>query len=143
MPPATRRVSLKTIPGLSRLTRFDYIEASVSSLLNELHSLRVEYINKQDSNAKKGRYNKVMQKTQAKFREVKDKWRCDRSREFQSAADTNNAKKFISKLMTVYGPSSKGSSPLFDLDGNTVIKEPTLIQRYGHRTSTSCLAVFQ
>ena len=27
----------------------------------------------------------------------------------------------------MYGPSSKGTSPLFDLDGNTVIKEPTFI----------------
>ena len=40
---------------------------------------------------------------------------------------TKNAKKFFSELKTVSGPSSKGPSPLFDLDGCTVIKEPTLI----------------
>ena len=99
----------------------------MSPLLNELHSLHIEYKNNKDSLAKKDRYNKVKQKTQAKFREMKDKWWCDRTRELQSAADTKNAKKFFSKLKTVYGPSSKGCSPLFDLDGNTAIKETILI----------------
>ena len=45
----------------------------------------------------------------------------------QSTGDTKNAKKFFNKLKTVYEPSSKDCSPLFDLDGNTVIKEPTLL----------------
>ena len=44
---------------------FDENEASVSSLLNELHSLNSEYKNNKDSHAKKDRYNKVKQKTQA------------------------------------------------------------------------------
>ena len=83
-------------------------------------------IKTKDSLAKRDRYNEVKQKTQAKFREMKDKW-CDRTRELQSAADIKNAKKFFSKLKTVYGPSSKRCSPLFDLDGNTVIKEIILI----------------
>ena len=100
MPPATRRAWLKTTPGLIRLTRFDENEASVSSLLNELHSLRIEYINNKDSKAKRDRYNKVKQETQAKFREVKDKWWCDSTRELQSAADTNNAKNFTGTLKT-------------------------------------------
>ena len=56
---------------------FDENEASVSSLLNEIHSLHIEYINNKDSQAKKDRYNKVKQKTQAKLREMKDKWWCD------------------------------------------------------------------
>ncbi|PFX28325.1 D-inositol 3-phosphate glycosyltransferase [Stylophora pistillata] len=58
---------------------------------------------------------------------MKDKWWFDRSRELQTAADTKNAKKFFSELKSVYGPPSKGTSPLFDLDGHTVIKEPTPI----------------
>ena len=51
----------------------------MSPLLNELHSLHIEYKNNKDSLAKKDRYNKVKQKTQAKFREMKDKWWCDRT----------------------------------------------------------------
>ena len=58
---------------------------------------------------------------------MKDKWWCDRTRELQTVADTKNAKKFFTELKTVYEPSSKGSIPLFDVDGHTVIKEPTLI----------------
>ena len=42
---------------------FDENEASVSSLLNELQSLHIEYINNKDSHPKKDRYNKVKQKT--------------------------------------------------------------------------------
>ena len=58
---------------------------------------------------------------------MKDKWWCDRTRELQSAADTKNAKQIFSRLKTVYGTSSKGCSPPFDVDGNTVIKETILI----------------
>ena len=58
---------------------------------------------------------------------MNDKWWCDRTRELQSAADTKNVKKFFSKLKTVYGTLSKGCSPLFDVDGNTLIKETILI----------------
>ena len=58
---------------------------------------------------------------------MNDKWCCDRTRELQSAADTKNVKKFFSKRKTVYGTLSKGFSPLFDVDGNTLIKETILI----------------
>ena len=42
---------------------FDENKASVSSLLNELHSLHIEYIKNKDSHPKKDRYSKVKQKT--------------------------------------------------------------------------------
>ena len=106
---------------------FDENDASVSPLLDELHSLHIGYVNNKDSQAKENRYNKVKQKTQAQLREMKDKWWCDRPRELQSAADTKNAKKFFSELKPVYGPSSKGTNLPFDLDGHIVIKEPILI----------------
>ena len=42
---------------------FDENGASVSSLLNELHSLHIEYISNKDSHPKKDRYNMVKEKT--------------------------------------------------------------------------------
>ena len=42
---------------------FDENEASVSSLLNELHSLHIEYIKNKDSRPKKDCYSKVKQQT--------------------------------------------------------------------------------
>ena len=42
---------------------FDENEALVSSLLHEFHSLRIEYINNEDSQPKRNRYNTVKQKT--------------------------------------------------------------------------------
>ena len=41
----------------------DENKASVSSLLNELHSRHMEYINNKDSHPKKDGYNTVRQKT--------------------------------------------------------------------------------
>ena len=58
---------------------------------------------------------------------MKDKCWCDRTKKLQSTGDTNNAKKFFNKLKTVNEPSSKDCSPIVDLDGNTVIKELTLL----------------
>ena len=115
----------------------------MSSLLNELHSLHNEYINNKDSQAMKDRYNKVKQKTQAKLREMKHKWWCDRTKELQSAADTKNAKKFFSELKTVYGPSSKGTSPLLTLMDALCLKNQPSLQRDGHSTSTRYLTASQ
>ena len=49
---------------------FDENDVSVSSLLDELHPLHIEYVNNKDSQAKKYRYNKVKQKTQSKLRQI-------------------------------------------------------------------------
>ncbi|XP_072049980.1 uncharacterized protein [Amphiura filiformis] len=106
---------------------FDENDVSVTALLDELHSLHIEYANNKDSKARKDRYNHMKQKAQAKLREMKDNWWRDRTQELQEAADTKNIKKFFSELKAVYGPSSRGTSPLLDLDGHTVIKEPSLI----------------
>ena len=57
---------------------------------------------------------------------MKDKCWYDRTKKLQSTGDTNNAKKFFNNLKTVYEPSSKDCSAIFDLDVNTVIKELTL-----------------
>ena len=106
---------------------FDENDPLIDTMLDELHKLHAEYANDKNSQGKKDRYNKAKQLTQAKLREMKDNWWVERTNELQVAADTNNAKKFFSELKAVYGPSSRGSSPLYDLDGQTLIKEPALI----------------
>ncbi|XP_072039554.1 uncharacterized protein [Amphiura filiformis] len=106
---------------------FDENDVSVNALLDELHSLHIEYANNKDSQARKDRYNHVKQKAHAKLREMKDNWWRDRTEELQGVADTKNIKKFFSELKAVYGPSSRETSPLLNLDGHTVIKEPSLI----------------
>ncbi len=107
----------------------DENDATINILLDDLHLLHTAYANDKDSQAKKDCYNKAKQLAQTKLREMKNNWWIERTRELHAAADAmiKNVKKFFSELKTVYGPSSRGASPLFDMEGQTLIKEPTLI----------------
>lgn len=85
---------------------FDENDTTASCLLDELHSLHVEYINDKTSQAKKDRYNKTKQTVQAKLCAMKNSWWDVRSMELQAAADAKDAKTFLRELKAVYGPST-------------------------------------
>lgn len=55
---------------------------------------------------------------------MRDQWHLNWTEELQVAADAKDKKAFYDQLYVVYGPQSRGSSPLFDLAGDTFIKDP-------------------
>lgn len=106
---------------------FDENDATVGPMLDRLHTAHIEYANDKNSQAKRECYNQVKQQTQVMLRSMKDQWWVDRTEELQAAADAKDMKSFYTNLKAVYGPHSRGSSPLFDLAGEELIKEPNLI----------------
>ncbi|KXJ19957.1 hypothetical protein AC249_AIPGENE24837 [Exaiptasia diaphana] len=106
---------------------FDENNTSVSSILSSLHTLHLAYVSDKTSTEKKNRYKRARQVAQAKLREMKNKWWSERTKLLQASADSHDAKTFHNEIKAVYGPLSRGTCPLFAVDGETLIKEPSLI----------------
>lgn len=89
---------------------FDENGASVTCLLNNLHSLYIAYADK-GSQTKENHYKKAKHLAQAELREIKNYWWIRRTWELQIVADINDAKRFSSELKAVCGPHSTETSP--------------------------------
>ena len=100
---------------------------SVSSVLSELHTLHLNYVGDRSSEEKKNHYNEAKQMAQAKLHEMKNNWWLERTRVLQAAADAHEAETFYNVLKAVYGPTSRGTSPVLALDGETLIRDPASI----------------
>ena len=96
------------------------------SLFARLHTAHTEYVDDKSSQQKRDRYHLVRHMAQAKLREMKNMWWTAKAEELQAAADAKDMKTFAG-LKGVYGPQSTGASPLFDTDGETLVKDPFLI----------------
>jgi len=104
---------------------FDENDTQIAPLLEQLHNNHTDYVNNKNSQSKKDKYKETKQQVQTKLRGMKEKWWLDRTNEIQTAADTKDMKTFYSKLKQIYGPQSRGTTPLLDQEGTTLIKEPS------------------
>nr|VZI18603.1 unnamed protein product [Spirometra erinaceieuropaei] len=62
---------------------------------------------------------------------MQDAWTARKAEEIQGYADRNEWKNFFSAIKAVYGPPTKGNTPLLSADGSTLLTEKTkIIQRW-------------
>ena len=54
---------------------------------------------------------------------MKNRWWKDRADELQLAHDRKDSKAFYAGLKAVYGPSSRGSTPIYAADSQTLVKD--------------------
>eukprot|EP00914_Ancora_sagittata_P004859 GHVO01010160.1.p2 GENE.GHVO01010160.1~~GHVO01010160.1.p2 ORF type:complete len:144 (+),score=24.86 GHVO01010160.1:209-640(+) len=54
---------------------------------------------------------------------MKDDWWCERARDLQEAADRHDSKTLFDGLKAVYGPTSRGSSPLLSADRENLLHD--------------------
>nr|VZI40076.1 unnamed protein product [Spirometra erinaceieuropaei] len=60
-----------------------------------------------------------------------DAWTARKAEEIQGYADRNEWKNFFSAIKAVYGPPTKGTAPLLNAEGSTLLTEKTqIIQRW-------------
>ena len=84
-----------------------------------------------NSTSKKAAYKSFKNKVQAKLRETQDSWLSRKADEIQKHADANNYKSLYDALKTLYGPQSKGTSPLFSADGAVLLTDKNaILQRW-------------
>ncbi|BHF57843.1 hypothetical protein SprV_0100078900 [Sparganum proliferum] len=113
---------------------FDDNDAAViSNLLAEKNRLHKAYVDHPTEDNKAAFYRSRRQ-LQQRLREMQDAWTARKAEEIQGYVDRNEWKNFFSAIKAVYGPPTKGTSPLLSADGITLLTEKTqILQRWaGH-----------
>jgi hypothetical protein len=102
---------------------FDENNTEIEPLLQKLHSTHLEHINDKNSANKKNAYLQTKRAAQTAIRKMKDAWWAERGEELQAAADRRDTKALYEGLRKIYGPRSKGTSPLLSQDGNSILRD--------------------
>nr|VZI07988.1 unnamed protein product [Spirometra erinaceieuropaei] len=108
---------------------FDDNDATIRNLLAEKNCLHKAYVD-HPTDATKTAFYRSRRQLQQRLREMQDAWTARKAEEIQGYADRNEWKNF-SAIKAVYGPPTKGTSPLLSADGNTLLTEKTqILQRW-------------
>ncbi|XP_063587786.1 uncharacterized protein LOC134765037 [Penaeus indicus] len=90
---------------------FDENDSEIHNLLEKKHRLLRAHQSDPSCGAKKAAFTNMRSKLSVKADEI------------QNYADRHDLKRFYDALKAVYGPQSKGSSPLLSADGSTLLTE--------------------
>ena len=101
---------------------FNENDTAAIQLLDRLLCAHLDYVNDKTFSSKKDNYH-VRQVTQVMLCNMKDQWWLDRAEDLQAASDRHDMKAFYDGLKVVYGPLSKGSTPLYSADGEPLIRD--------------------
>nr|VZI50411.1 unnamed protein product [Spirometra erinaceieuropaei] len=116
---------------------FDGNDAAIRNLLAEKNRLHKAYVD-HPTDATKAAFYRSRRQLQQRLREMQDAWTARKAEEIQGYADRNEWKNFFSAIKSVYGPPTKGTTPLLSADGNTLLTEKTqILQRWAEHSSTS------
>nr|VZI36609.1 unnamed protein product [Spirometra erinaceieuropaei] len=109
---------------------FDDNDAAIRILFAEKNRLHKAYVDHPTEDNKAAFYRSRRQ-LQQRLREMQDAWTVRKAEEIQGYADRNEWKNFFSAIKAVYGPPTKGTAPLLNADGNTLLTEKTqILQRW-------------
>jgi exonuclease III len=110
---------------------FDENDAEIQTVLEEKRLLHKAHRDDPNSVPKKDAYDGKRNEVQRKLRTMQDTWLSNKADEIQGYADAHDVKRFYDSLKCVYGPSTSGSSPMFNADGSTLITDKNeLLERW-------------
>nr|VZI51319.1 unnamed protein product [Spirometra erinaceieuropaei] len=109
---------------------FDDNDAAIRNQLAEKNRLHKAYVD-HPTDATKAAFYRSRRQLQQRLREMQDAWTARKAEEIQGYADRNEWKNFFSAIKAVYGPPTKGTAPLLNADGSTLLTEKTqILQRW-------------
>ncbi|BHF82779.1 hypothetical protein SprV_0802591800 [Sparganum proliferum] len=109
---------------------FDDNDAAISNLLAEKNRLHKAYVDHPTADNKAAFYRSRRQ-LQQRLREMQDAWTARKAEEIEGYPDRNEWKNVFAAIKTVYAPPTKGSAPLLNADGSTLLTEKTeILQRW-------------
>ncbi|BHF59391.1 hypothetical protein SprV_0100234800 [Sparganum proliferum] len=105
---------------------FDDKAADVSDLLTEKNRLHKAYIDR-PSVANKAAFYQCRRLALQRLREMQGVWMVLKAEELQGYTDHNEARNLFTATKTIYGPSTKGNSPLLSFDRSSLLMEKSHI----------------
>uniref|UniRef100_A0A183TJ57 Uncharacterized protein n=1 Tax=Schistocephalus solidus TaxID=70667 RepID=A0A183TJ57_SCHSO len=101
---------------------FDKNDADISKLLAQKNGLHKAYMDLR-TDATNAAFFRCWHLVQQRLREMQDAWMIRKAEEIQGYADRNEMKNFFKAIKVSYGPCFKGTAPLLNSDGITLLKE--------------------
>ncbi|BHF61154.1 hypothetical protein SprV_0100412600 [Sparganum proliferum] len=109
---------------------FDDNCAAISNLIAEKNRLHKAYVDR-PTDENRAAFYRNRRLVQQRLREMQDAWTARKAEEIQGFADHNEWKNFFSAIKAVDGPPTKGTAPIFSVDGSTLLSEKTqILQRW-------------
>ena len=115
---------------------FDDQDAEARSLLDDMHSTHLAWINDKTNTAKKSAYTRARSCAQAKLCKMKNDWWQRKAEMLQSAADRHDLKIFYNELKAVYGPVKPCSTPVRDMDGTLLTDKAHILKCWADHFQT-------
>ena len=110
---------------------FDENNSETSKIIDSTHLAHMKYMSNKNCKTAKNSYILAKRSAQKHLRALKEKWWNTKAKELQSAADSKNSQAFYQGLKAVYGPQTKGVSPLLSSDGQQLlVDEDKIIERW-------------
>ena len=110
---------------------FDENDKETSDIIDSMHLAHKRYMSNKSCKAAKNNYVLTKRSAQKHLRALKEKWWHTKAKELQSAADSNNTQAFYKGLKAVYGPQTRGASPLLSSDGKRLlVDEDKIMERW-------------
>lgn len=106
---------------------FDENDEEIKQHLENMHVSHNKWINCKSSSSLKESYLRNKRKVQTELRRMKNEWWVKKSNELQAAADCKDSKNFHRLLKAIYGPKTNGTSPVLDLDGQTLLTDKSKV----------------
>nr|VZI20637.1 unnamed protein product [Spirometra erinaceieuropaei] len=124
-------VHLTALTALGRALRqhqdwFDDNDAVISNLLAEKNRMHRAYLDRQ-SYANNVTFYQCRRLAQQPLRELQDVWMACKAEEIQEYADRNESNNFFAATKAIYRTSTKGTVPLLNSDGSTLLTEKSQI----------------
>ena len=109
---------------------FDENDEEIKEMLAEKNRLHSIYQLDQSSAAKKTAFTNIRRTVQTRLRKMQNSWLAAKADAIKKYADTHDSKRFYDALKAVYGSQSSSTSPLFNVDGTTVVTDkPAILNR--------------
>ena len=97
---------------------FDENDEEIKGLLEEKHQKHKAYLSDTSLVSNKAAYSNICKTVQTRLRDMQDSWLSSKADEIQSFPDRKDMKKFFD---AVYGPQSRGTTPLLSADGTSLL----------------------
>ncbi|VDM04380.1 unnamed protein product [Schistocephalus solidus] len=105
---------------------FDDNDTDISNLLAEKNGLHEAYMDFQ-TDATKAVFFRCRHLVRQRLRKMQDAWMIRKAEEIQRYADRTETKNFFKAIKAIYDPCIKGTAPLLNSDGTTLLTEKSEI----------------
>ena len=109
---------------------FDENDYVIEELIDGKRKAFCTWRNDPTNETKRSAYHNIRAEVQRRIRHMKDQWWTAKPEQLQGLADKGDTRGFFSATRTIFGPSTRGETPIKNKDGNLLKDTVSINQRW-------------